>query len=97
MNFKDECFCGASTDSPDMLGEATNCDAPCVGDGSETCGGTWAMSTYQFDGAPVEAAAPPASSGFVGCFADQRKNRMFQLRASVTNGMKFDVSGDLTF
>ena len=39
--FGTECFCG---DSYDKHGEASNCDVPCSGDGSEICGGDNANS-----------------------------------------------------
>lgn len=56
------------------------------------------MSTYQFDGAPiaaVEAVVSLASSAPVGCFADDKDNRMFELRASYTDAMTVNVSRNL--
>ena len=40
----DWCFCGVKYD---ILGEATNCDAPCRGNPNQMCGGTWANSVYE--------------------------------------------------
>jgi len=50
-----KCFCGdESTDlelycSDDSCSNA-NCNEPCSGDSSETCGGTWSMSVYSRGG-----------------------------------------------
>ncbi|CAN0272691.1 unnamed protein product, partial [Scytosiphon promiscuus] len=43
-----QCYCSADGDSPDELGTATNCDVACSGDAGETCGGTWAISVYEY-------------------------------------------------
>jgi uncharacterized caspase-like protein len=40
------CFCGNKYGS---AGPASNCDAKCTGNPSETCGGTWANSVYKID------------------------------------------------
>eukprot|EP00752_Nemacystus_decipiens_P013321 g11797.t1 len=45
-----ECWCSGtdSTDYPyDVHGESPACLAPCSGDSSQVCGGTWAMTVYQ--------------------------------------------------
>ena len=41
------CFCGNSYGNS---GSANNCNMPCSGNSSETCGGSWANSVYQLKG-----------------------------------------------
>lgn len=46
-----ECWCGPEDEDADylMFGEATNCNMECRGsDDGEICGGSNAMSTYEF-------------------------------------------------
>lgn len=89
----DECFCGTSMDDPDMYGEAT-CDDTCAGDASDTCGGRWAMSVYQFDGAPVET--PPktlskVAARYRGCYSDTADDRMM-VEEITADDMTLEVS-----
>ncbi|CAN0432934.1 unnamed protein product [Ascophyllum nodosum] len=45
--FRRECYCGEATDDPTSLGSAT-CSMSCTGDSTQTCGGTFAVSLYEF-------------------------------------------------
>ncbi|CAN0558816.1 unnamed protein product, partial [Laminaria digitata] len=58
-----ECFCGADSDDPSRLGEAS-CTFPCGGDASQTCGGFNAISVYQYN------IVDPPTPEFLGCWTD---------------------------
>ncbi|HEV3190923.1 MAG TPA: WSC domain-containing protein [Polyangiaceae bacterium] len=57
---KNECYCANSYGGQ---GPSTNCDLPCGGNVSETCGGTNASSVYY-------TSVPPPPLQHLGCFAD---------------------------
>ncbi|CAM9726538.1 unnamed protein product [Ascophyllum nodosum] len=46
--YRRECWCGEATDDPKILGSAT-CTRTCLGDKSQICGGTYAMSVYEYE------------------------------------------------
>ncbi|CAN0261810.1 unnamed protein product, partial [Scytosiphon promiscuus] len=53
-----QCFCSEDGDSPESIGTATNCDTACSGDSSQTCGGTYALSVYQYSGTTPTPITP---------------------------------------
>ncbi|CAN0209622.1 unnamed protein product [Ectocarpus sp. 12 AP-2014] len=61
-----ECFCSSSGDSPDELGEASNCDMACSGDSSETCGGFNAIQVYMLEDGPAPTPIAPSPTTPVG-------------------------------
>ena len=48
LQFSFHCFCG--DEEYDKLGEADNCDHPCMGNRNEMCGGGWANQVYRVAG-----------------------------------------------
>ncbi|CAM9204248.1 unnamed protein product, partial [Laminaria digitata] len=64
-----QCYCGPSTDDPTQKGESHKCDFPCAGNPYQTCGGSHAINLYEYY-TPVPAYAA------VGCYADDRHNRV---------------------
>jgi len=46
VEFSSECFCG-HTPPTDSIVDDEDCDMPCTGDLSETCGGRWRMNVYE--------------------------------------------------
>ncbi|CAM9763241.1 unnamed protein product, partial [Sphacelaria rigidula] len=71
-----QCFCGASGDDFDRLGESTACTMACSGDDSTTCGGRSAISVY-FASDPEEEEYT-----YLGCFADSVVDRVLSIAAS---------------
>merc|ERR1712098_369080 len=47
VEFYNECFCGNDKPDESLLREPEECDAPCVGNDQEICGGTWRINVYQ--------------------------------------------------
>lgn len=63
-----KCFCGESTANYARLGMSTQCNMPCGGDTTETCGGNTVMSVYGVNDASIIGEKHPlfvgtASSG----------------------------------
>ena len=78
------------SDDPDELGEGT-CDFPCAGDDSEICGGSFAISVYQY---PDVIVVPPRT--FLGCYADSKRGRIMTYK-DTDNDMTTDVSTNALF
>lgn len=78
---RSQCYCGVESDDPSRLGEAT-CDVDCAGDASQTCGGRFAISVYQYIVLEPE---------FLGCWTDSKSNRIMDTVQS-SNAMTNDVS-----
>lgn len=75
----DECFCGVASDVYSEYGQSTKCVAPCSGDVTETCGGSYALSVYEFSGSSKPPAPTPTPSGdykYTGCFVDSGSDRL---------------------
>ncbi|CAM9586716.1 unnamed protein product, partial [Sphacelaria rigidula] len=77
-----QCFCGVNGNSFDRLGESTACTMPCSGDSSETCGGRNAISVYYSDS---------NSNTYLGCYADEKDNRIMEQVLTDTEGMTIMV------
>ena len=41
-----QCFCGNTCPSDDLLVAETDCHQPCTGDSDQTCGGSWRINVY---------------------------------------------------
>ncbi len=54
-------------------GEGT-CDFPCSGDDSTVCGGFYSFTLYEL--AKPAPPSPAADDGYVGCFADDKDDRV---------------------
>ncbi|CAM9489433.1 unnamed protein product [Ectocarpus fasciculatus] len=89
-----ECWCSSSGDSPDAQGESSGCNISCSGDSSETCGGSYAMSVYEYsddDDTPTPVTPTPSGDGdyeSVGCFKDDSSDRVLS-GDSVTSSNSF--------
>ena len=44
-----ECYCGTTPPDSSLLQPSTDCNTPCAADGTQTCGGQWRLSTFQFE------------------------------------------------
>ena len=69
--YSSQCFCGNAYGGQ---GTSSNCDMACSGDGSETCGGSWANSVYATATAScpggVDCNGNPVTSGTRVCGTD---------------------------
>lgn len=63
-----QCFCSDDMDEPMRKGTAT-CNAECTGDAHQTCGGTNAISLYEYADEPVDYP-------LLGCFRDSKTHRV---------------------
>ncbi|CAM9629987.1 unnamed protein product, partial [Choristocarpus tenellus] len=68
LEYASECFCGA--DDTNLTGTSKACTTPCSGDGSQLCGGNFAMSIYSFDYVITRETADVEGSTLVGCLTD---------------------------
>lgn len=92
-----QCFCSASGDDYDALGTAT-CNYECGGDASETCGGFYAMSVYEYDDAADDDVGDGVDDGdytYVGCYFDTKTSRV--LSGSSTSSSSMTTNACYTF
>lgn len=92
-----ECFCGNEIQAGSLPVDETECNLPCNGDSSQTCGGNSRLNLYSFG----NIGSPPVSSPTIsvvpsptpttypeyqldGCFTDATNNRALN-RASYTD------------
>ncbi|CAM9749520.1 unnamed protein product [Ectocarpus fasciculatus] len=71
VEFGRQCFCGDSRDTDLERYGTTDCDMPCAGDDSLTCGGYLGVEAY-FIGGGQEV---PTNSVYLGCQADKQGER----------------------
>eukprot|EP00903_Cladosiphon_okamuranus_P014055 g13064.t1 len=71
-----ECWC--QDDSIDLTQGAGTCDYQCSGDDSIVCGGFDSFSLYDLE----ELPSPPTDKNYMGCFADDRNERVLGAKSS---------------
>lgn len=83
-----ECFCG--DERSDLFKHTTipTCDYPCAGDAEETCGGSSALSLYNYGGAPEGI---PEGTKYLGCYRDVVSDRVLSLKKTVDDDMTIEV------
>lgn len=66
------CWCGTSGVKVNKYGAIpeARCNKPCAGDSSKKCGGHNTFQAFKFD-------MPEPPSGYIGCFKDQKCDRIF--------------------
>ncbi|CAN0154082.1 unnamed protein product, partial [Ectocarpus sp. 6 AP-2014] len=89
IQYGGECWC-QDTDIDLRHGEAT-CDYACSGDASISCGGFYAFTLYDLEGANLPT--PPADDNYVGCFADDLQDRVLGAETS-SNSMTSEACAD---
>eukprot|EP00903_Cladosiphon_okamuranus_P010393 g9831.t1 len=87
--YAEECWCGEAGSDYTVYGEAVGeCIMACTGDSDEDCGGYDRMSVYLNDDVtepvdpvdpvdPVGPVDPTEEAGYLGCFGDERGDRVF--------------------
>ncbi|KFA81670.1 hypothetical protein S40288_09921 [Stachybotrys chartarum IBT 40288] len=73
LEYYGECYCGATVNSPAL--DESQCNLPCNGNSSETCGGNDALSIYQdttFTTHPSEVDIEDYAP--LGCYTDDGPN-----------------------
>lgn len=73
-----ECWC--QDESIELRHGAGTCDFQCSGDFSIVCGGFDSFSLYEL--VERELPSPPAADNYVGCFADDRNDRVLGAKSS---------------
>jgi hypothetical protein len=77
VEYSDECFCSDSYSGPVTAASASDCNMPCTGDSTKTCGGGNRAQIYTNPSAPAAAAALPSGWRLsVPCAVDG-PNRIF--------------------
>eukprot|EP00752_Nemacystus_decipiens_P008422 g7528.t1 len=71
VQYGQECFCGDSRDTDIEKHGRNECDMPCSGDASVTCGGKNRLDGYYIGGGPQV----PEGSAYLGCYADSQRER----------------------
>eukprot|EP01064_Diplonema_japonicum_P030264 TRINITY_DN50_c0_g1_i4.p1 TRINITY_DN50_c0_g1~~TRINITY_DN50_c0_g1_i4.p1 ORF type:complete len:1177 (+),score=258.27 TRINITY_DN50_c0_g1_i4:61-3591(+) len=75
LQYGKQCWCGddLSTSTRTVMSQ---CDDPCSGDSTQTCGGGWRNQVYS-----VSPVAPRDTFSYMGCFRDYSSNRQFPVYA----------------
>eukprot|EP00903_Cladosiphon_okamuranus_P010392 g9830.t1 len=97
LQYGEECWCGDASTDLSQHGTAI-CDILCNGDSDTICGGSWALSVYEFvdDGFPPSPAPDLSGVSYVGCFADDKDARLMPVPAVLDSpDMSKEVCADL--
>eukprot|EP00752_Nemacystus_decipiens_P012579 g11140.t1 len=70
--YGEECWCAAEID---LRHDGGTCDYACPGDPETTCGGYDAFDLFELEGR-VDPLAPPTEDYYLGCFADDKRDRV---------------------
>lgn len=87
-----QCFCSTVGDEFDEYGPAT-CSNACAGDSSQTCGGHFALSIYEYaDYSPPPTSMPLLAFEYVGCYVDTNEDRVLSGASTTSPTMTTSVS-----
>lgn len=78
-----------NSDDPARRGDAT-CASECAGDASQTCGGLYAISVYEY------TSTVDSSSEYLGCWGDFGHGRIMDVVQS-DSSMTNEVSGRFSY
>ncbi|KAH0559498.1 hypothetical protein GP486_003989 [Trichoglossum hirsutum] len=93
VEFGRECFCGTALQGNSTLAPDSDCNMPCSGNASDTCGGSFRMNVWQYEGwSPTKIVDSVGSYKLQGCWTDDRGARalsgfVFTDSASMTPGL----------
>ena len=87
-----QCWCQDS--HIDLRHGAGTCDYNCSGDEAIVCGGFDSFSLYDLAEAPLPT--PPTDDNYVGCFADDRQDRVLGAKTS-SSSMTSEVAASVRF
>ncbi|KAI9436607.1 hypothetical protein H4582DRAFT_401431 [Lactarius indigo] len=91
------CYCGNFLSEISINVADSDCNIPCAGDSTETCGGTLRINLY-WSGAPLPPPpilVPTSSSGewiLGGCYNDSNSQRILELQMYNIPGGQFNTS-----
>ena len=86
-----QCFCSRHGDNPTESRPA-ECDMKCLGDIKQTCGGRNAISIYKYSlNIPKPTATKAHAYQALGCFADEKYDRVFDVSLKKDGGMTAEV------
>ncbi|KAG7086326.1 hypothetical protein E1B28_002289 [Marasmius oreades] len=95
VEFGHECYCDSTIQLPGAPVAADECNIPCVGNSSETCGGTGSIQIFTDGGeSPVlptefgtDAGGFESEWSLTGCFADDPSSRVLAQPIVLPNGV----------
>ncbi|EFE38775.1 hypothetical protein TRV_06551 [Trichophyton verrucosum HKI 0517] len=101
LEYGTECYCGDTRSNSSMQAPKSECNQPCGGDSSETCGAGYRIAIYKDDKwVPITSPQIPGYN-YTGCYSDSPSNRTLsgsftynekmtvELCASFCNGTKY--------
>ncbi|KUJ21127.1 WSC-domain-containing protein [Mollisia scopiformis] len=78
LEYYSECFCGASVYGPQV--DESQCNVPCTGNASETCGANNRLNIYQDPTFPVVNDSIISDYQSIGCYAEGTNGRVLNWR-----------------
>ncbi|CZR66188.1 related to beta-1,3 exoglucanase [Phialocephala subalpina] len=78
LEYYSECFCGASVNGPQV--DESQCDVPCTGNSSETCGANNRLNIYQDPTFPVVNNSIISDYQASGCYSEGSSGRALNWR-----------------
>ncbi|VDB83101.1 unnamed protein product [Peniophora sp. CBMAI 1063] len=87
--FAQECYCGDTFSNGGTNASLTDCNTPCTGNASETCGAGGRLSVYWSGEQPPPAPVTAPSVGLwvsLGCYNDSTASRSLSVVPAITGG-----------
>jgi WSC domain len=95
LEYTTQCFCGTSISSSSAEAAETDCNMPCGGDITETCGGSSILSVYTNDKYVIPGGATISGYQYLGCYNDTATAR--SLPGTYTYSSNMTVGSCATF
>jgi hypothetical protein len=92
LEFARECYCGNQLDKLSAKAPVGDCNMPCSGNASETCGGGLRLNLYSNSTLPVPDS-PIDTYASEGCFTDSVQDRVLAGRRFTDNAMTVQKCG----
>ena len=85
LEYARECYCGTSLQHNSTLGQS-GCSTPCVGNGSQICGGSDRLSVYNYTAyLPPSIVRSVGNYSYAGCYTDASPRALGKYAFSAAN------------
>ncbi|OKL57192.1 hypothetical protein UA08_07338 [Talaromyces atroroseus] len=91
LEYTTQCFCGTGLSSSSTEAAKTDCNMPCGGDSTETCGGANILSVYTNNNYVTPGGATIPGYQYLGCYNDTAAARSLSSTYTYSSNMTVDA------
>ncbi|KAL8846641.1 MAG: hypothetical protein Q9221_008281 [Calogaya cf. arnoldii] len=91
LEYYHECYCGYTLRSGSVPAETRECNTPCTGDKTQTCGGGNRLDVYEYSKASTQAQPSAAPYASEGCYTEATNSRALTGASNFNDAMSVEL------